>query len=115
MKPDEINKRIALFCKWKQLSSYFGGVEGLWEDPNGKQQSTIPNYYGDLNAIHEAENHIMDENSIEYLKWLNKLSCPWHASAPKRAEAFLRTIGQWEEGCPKTANDIREQLNHLTK
>jgi len=110
MTPNEINKRIALFCKWKQLSSYFGGVEGLWEDPNGKQQSTIPNYHGDLNAMHEAEKILNCELSQrdEYMAELECLvlgrcDVPYDhfrmstCSAAQRAEAFLRTIGQWED------------------
>jgi hypothetical protein len=113
MSPEEINKRIAIACKldivdnpnpkdrpeaWK--TAFFTKRAATirkksW--PSSAVVKVIPNYYGDLNAMHEAETHIMDENSIEYVKWLNKLSCPWHASAPKRAEAFLRTINQWEE------------------
>jgi len=109
MTPDEINKRIALFCKWKQLSSYFGGVEGLWEDPNGKQQSTIPNYYGDLNTMHDAEKTLDEKQERDFVfRLLIKLVdgstitlgehfTMVHATAPQRAEAFLRTIGQWDE------------------
>lgn len=57
----------------------------------------LPDYYGDLNAMHEAESYIMDESSIEYEKWLRKFSCVWHVKASKKAEAFLRAINQWEE------------------
>jgi len=98
MKPNEINKRIAIACGWKfEFNGDYEDPKWEWISPKEDDLSDPPNYYSDLNAMHEAENYIMDENSIEYLKWLNKLSCQWHASAPKRAEAFLRTIGQWED------------------
>jgi hypothetical protein len=56
-----------------------------------------PDYLTDLNAMYEAEKLIMDESSIIYFEWLTRLSCPWHATAPQRAEAFLRTLNLWKE------------------
>jgi hypothetical protein len=93
MTPQEINKRIAIACHLGSL-----------------------NYHGDLNAMHEAEKLIDDwaeyivhlkcvSNSITYasFNWpilgfdAGALSDITHATAAQRAEAFLRTIGQWEE------------------
>ena len=69
----------------------------------------IPNYLNDLNAMHEAEKmlgacwptyceHLLEivepePRSLEVCHYWNLL----HATATQRAEAFLRTIGKWEE------------------
>jgi hypothetical protein len=94
MNPNEINRRIATAC-------------GCFEK--------APNYHGDLNAMHEAEQTL--EPLINRLKFpevlaqvvskqegfrANGIPLPeWHrvhATAAQRAEAFLKTIGQWEDG-----------------
>jgi hypothetical protein len=68
----------------------------------------LPNYLGDLNAMHAAEEKLTDEqqrnyfcfalhdavNGSEYFdghKWYA------HASAAQRAEAFLRTLSLWKD------------------
>jgi hypothetical protein len=77
-----------------------------------------PNYLNDLNAMHEAEEHaihnLMDADEWGEYGMLLKRSHPHglflngevdyhdlatilHATASQRAEAFLRTIGKWEE------------------
>jgi hypothetical protein len=59
----------------------------------------IPDYLNDLNAMNEAENQM----ELADLKSYCEMLCDWmeadwgRASAPIRAEAFLRTIGKWEE------------------
>ena len=69
----------------------------------------IPNYLNDLNAMHEAEKmlgacwptyceHLLEivepePRTLEICHRWNLL----HATATQRAEAFLRTIGKWEE------------------
>lgn len=58
-----------------------------------------PNYPSDLNACHEMEKVLTYEQICDYGDWLPKDD--WgliHATAAQRAEAFLRTIGKWEEG-----------------
>ena len=71
----------------------------------------IPNYLNDLNAIHEAEEHLQSHHlCYEYNNILynilgntvgNRADKPhhwtWHATAEQRAEAFLKTIGKWED------------------
>lgn len=61
----------------------------------------VPDYLNDLNAMHEAEkvlddqqDHIMNDTLWDMGKGRKYL---WHATAAQRAEAFLRTIGKWEE------------------
>lgn len=91
MNPQEINKRIAIACGWKH-----------------------PNYYGDLNAMHEAImckryelngytmklREVVIRDASEEMKHETQLVHDvyfYHATAAQRAEAFLRTIGQWED------------------
>ena len=62
----------------------------------------IPNYLNDLNAMHEAEKLLVRLQWVSYLRRLQTLcdesvTWPIHATASQRAEAFLRTIGKWEE------------------
>ena len=68
----------------------------------------IPDYCNDLNAMHEAEEQ-MDE--IDWVFFMTELATLVrlpkqaevqikqlvHATARQRAEAFLRTLGKWEE------------------
>jgi len=63
----------------------------------------IPDYLNDLNAMHEAEKLLVRLKWVSYLRRLQTLcdesvTWPIHATAAQRAEAFLRTIGKWEEG-----------------
>ena len=70
----------------------------------------LPDYLSDLNAMHEAEKVLSDEQWPIYLNrleevtgaqehgtWWECLRSAHHATAPQRAEAYLRTIGKWEE------------------
>ena len=75
----------------------------------------IPNYLNDLNAMREAAEKVLNENQkIDYSRHIGKLvmshlpasRAAWmdfrliNATASQRAEAFLRTIGKWEEAKP---------------
>ena len=89
---------IAEACGWEPLP------EGHFHPDNPIGQ-TMPNYLNDLNAMHEAEKTLTHEQRIDHMEWLGM--CPddyghkvWayvHATAAQRAEAFLRTIGKWED------------------
>lgn len=60
--------------------------------------SDLPDYSNNLNAMHEVENLLTGKQMSLYREWL-----PLHewylikATAAQRAEAYLRTIGKWEE------------------
>jgi hypothetical protein len=60
-----------------------------------------PDYCNDLNAMHEAEKVLTSEQIDKYVTILCLEIQPepklHHATAQQRAEAFLRTIGKWEE------------------
>lgn len=81
----------------------------------GANSFLVPDYVNDLNAMHEAEKTIENNPSLvlKYYQTLTDMidrnpdgtqkfgACLYwdslHASAKMRAEAFLRTIGKWEE------------------
>ena len=77
------------------------------EDNDSIVRGLIPDYPFDLNAMHEAEDWIPHHLShIDYYQkgygrfqtLLAELTItPYSATASQRAEAFLRTIGKWEE------------------
>ena len=60
----------------------------------------MKDWTNDLNAMHEAEemlNYVQlraVEGSVSFLFG----ALPFHATAAQRAEAFLKTIGKWEDG-----------------
>ena len=66
---------------------------------NGMAQ--LPNYLKDLNAMHEAENVLTKVQRREYVRTLfQTTNTDWDshcATAAQRADAFLKTIGKWEE------------------
>ena len=66
----------------------------------------VPNYPFDLNAMHEVEKVLTPEQLVDYcafrLRATTGEGCVTdykmiRATASQRAEAFLRTIGKWEE------------------
>jgi hypothetical protein len=60
-------------------------------------------YCNDLNSIHEAEKTLTDDQFKLYSHWVEKLMpetkyrCYLCATARQRAEAFVRSLGKWEE------------------
>ena len=70
---------------------------GHWFRPEN-----LPSYLSDLNAMHEAEKVLFARNDwsgCDYEQALNDMTSSWcwHATAAQRAEAFLRTIGKWQQ------------------
>lgn len=71
--------------------------------------ASCKDYLNDLNAMHEAEKVLTEEQLKDYADWLlvisnsvSSLHASWfNATARQRAEAFLRTLGLWDDGCPK--------------
>lgn len=68
--------------------------------PNTQDQER--NYLNDLNAIHEVEKTLDENQYIEYTSFLFEICDDWRnaatATAKQRAEAYRRTIGKWEGG-----------------
>ena len=102
MTNEQINKAIAETCGWidRPTCTDFLGNPLL-----------PPDYCNDLNAMHEAEKMLTTKQKQRYATALSDAlsdsapteSCHtvWsdtiHATASQRAEAFLRTLGKWEE------------------
>jgi hypothetical protein len=66
-------------------------VKSCWADKK--------NYCNDLNAMHLAEWNLSDEELWRMACHIKRQDEAWYfrASARQRAEAFLRTLGLWEE------------------
>jgi hypothetical protein len=85
MTDEQINAAIAKTLKYKQ-----------W----------YPNFATDLNAMHDAEKVLNGLDKWRYALRLTEVTQSqssddmsfFCATARQRAEAFLRTLGKWEEG-----------------
>jgi hypothetical protein len=105
---------IAEACGWEWKNSKDGGVK-FWSNGDifyAWKDTELPDYLNDLNAMHEAintldqiqmmefyNNHIYDvvcNNRTSYSGMDHANVC--NATAAQRAEAFLKTLGLWEEG-----------------
>jgi hypothetical protein len=95
MTNEQINIAIAKACGW--------GNDDIERGYTLCQFSEIvPDYCNDLNAMHEAEKifdnalycRYIDELCTQAIKGKNSM---YLATAAQRAEAFLKTIGKWEE------------------
>lgn len=69
-------------------------------------EMSVPNYAGDLNAMNEVELTLPDDDFAQQsqqgfrhhlLKITGSSHKSVHATALQRAEAFLRTLGLWQE------------------
>lgn len=106
MTDEQINAAIAEACGWADIIEHPEfGLMGVAQDTHGCRTG-IECYTHDLNAMHEAEKVLKGHNQIHTYVWLlanrndsethSKLT-EVHISARGRAEAFLRTLGKWEE------------------
>jgi hypothetical protein len=103
MTDDQINQRIAEACGWTQIQSCT-----CWDDvlrgkaPNENRLKHIEDYCEDLNAMHEAEKALTPQQTDKYVTTLclevQPIPSLHNATARQRAEAFLRTLGKWEDG-----------------
>jgi hypothetical protein len=111
-------KRIAIAeaCGWRLFSQ----IKNLWAPPRCVVEydcdaCPLPDYFSDLNAMHEAEKVLNDVQKERFVFWLNHLhpSADIHyseiekdirlevfslvsATATQRAEAFGRTLNLWK-------------------
>ena len=116
MTPEQQRIAIAEACGWKNVTlriiknvKHEGDdiTVGLWSD-----SGWIPDYLNDLNACHKMEKmltyeqaELFEDELCDICKRLNdekENPAPWrfavvNATASQRAEAFLRTIGKWED------------------
>jgi hypothetical protein len=126
MTDQDINAAVAEACGWVDIFTatgkeewlgtfaykYGGKVMGFHADQSKDDHAhEIPNYCGDLNAMHEAEKLLNEKQQVWYLQKLTQvrfregvsgmIACmidkTTFATARQRAEAFLRTLGKWRE------------------
>ncbi len=118
MTDQQINEAIALALGWRyeprQLKVANIPIEDNfpWINPQNERcrGPHVPNYCADLNAMHEVEKTLTDEQFQEYYERLYCAACAtpssdmyiykraWiSAKASVRAEHLLRTIGKWKE------------------
>ena len=92
---------IAKACGWKIKYTTTNVGVPFGTDPSDGLQDHVPDYLNDLNAMHEAE-EILDDNQWEYYWYqLHRITpgrptCVCHAKAALRAEAFLKTLSLWK-------------------
>jgi len=118
MTPEKQRIAIAEACGWTEVKRFQiqNGPEHPWfiqgKTPTswkGKDvRPWLPDFLNDLNAMHEAERALKDAECEIYMDTLTETSggdvdmgtasfCGYFATAAQRAEAFLRTLGLWEE------------------
>jgi hypothetical protein len=103
---------IAEACEWTDCEyiESLGLCKGKHKDVRVQYDSghsSLPDYLNDLNAMHEAEKVLTEEQRIAYSDHTYDIACEeqdttgmWRwlsLTAAQRAEAFIKTIGKWEE------------------
>ena len=108
MSPEKQRIAIATACGWtaeQDSNGYWratnqnsGHASELWLSERNVWSVGIPNYLGDLNACHEMEKVLTYEQFDDYyIELAKRMVRPFHATAAERCEAFLRTLGLWED------------------
>jgi hypothetical protein len=93
MTEEQINRAIAEACDICHVAK----VVPMYKTPQGWVLD-CPDYCNDLNAMHEAEKTLTSAQLLDYVALLFDATYESTlATARQRAEAFLRTLGKWEE------------------
>jgi hypothetical protein len=85
MTPDQQRIAIATACGWTDTQI----IDGKYG------QTDVPDYIGDLNACHEMEKALIRHGDWAVCDYDQRRK--WNATAAQKAEAFLRTLGLWQE------------------
>ena len=104
MTNEQINIAIAELCGWTEISQYTQAVDGWYGyEPRNGPHSQVPDYCKDLNAMRKAMLTLTNKQGFGFLWHLNDMGFvggDWELltlDSQVLAEAFLRTIGKWEE------------------
>ena len=113
MKPEAQRTAIAEACGWVTDCGYENSIRDnafFGSNPSqGIKWKRCPDYLNDLNAMHEAEKVLAESQYYDFRQYLKQITMHTKifmeehkravitATATQRAEAFLRTIGKWEE------------------
>lgn len=109
MSPQSQRIAIAESCGWRRTSSVSGIAEAWIDGP--EYNTLLPDYLNDLNAMHEAEktldaeaqyrfiNNLADilKEGSDWMRWPPCIGNVFRAASAQRAEAFLKTIGEWDD------------------
>jgi hypothetical protein len=109
MSPEAQRIAIAEACGWVNQGRRKGvpALNHRWVHPDETpvDESGLPDYLNDLNAMRAAEKALSQRRYWEYAD-IHLKAVVWKDGAPgtayqcataaQRAEAFLRTIGQWQ-------------------
>ena len=120
MTDEQINTAIAEVCGWEDITESVAPEEfrrratGMLRDKHGNRTplKQIPNYCADLNAMHEAEEFLSGNLWIGYVNDLANIEGNLfgiRATARQRAEAFLRTLGKWEEATTEQSSAVQRE------
>jgi hypothetical protein len=92
--------KIAEACGWKHEPGDLPDYP--WQDEGGEAYRNPPDYLNDLNAMHQAEKVLTEEQRVAYSDHTYDVACEaqretkkWRwisLTAAQRAEAFLRTL-----------------------
>jgi hypothetical protein len=104
MTPEAQRIAIAEACGWKRVDSVRGqllpmefrvdSIGDVWTC----LETQMPDYLNDLNAMHEARKSLTLEQHRDYHDHLQKFChYPEFCNAGQHAEAFLKTLGLWQE------------------
>jgi hypothetical protein len=103
MSPDKQNIAIAEACGYTGVRMWTRfGSSSLVGHLGSNSFAEVPDYLNDLNAMHEAEKTLTYAQGGEMTIWIQRMTCAGYgpqlfATAAQRAEAFLRTVGKWED------------------
>ena len=95
MSGEELNAKVGDLAGFKPDFLGYGPFDGSRGDTDPRH-STSQNYSQDLNAMHEAEKKLTNDQWVEYGLNLDRLNVfpIVHATARQRAEAFVLTMEQ---------------------
>lgn len=107
MTPEAQRIAIAEACGWTEIRMCSCKIipRGKFKIDGVIRDEHLPDYLNDLNAMHAAENSLDQKQRHRFPAELAGAVSPdsmtrfdlCHATAAQRAEAFLRTIGKWDE------------------
>lgn len=116
MTDEELRIKVAELCGWKRREVFepsFADPSKLvsrgrkWHNPINDLPQRLPDYPNDLNAMHEAEKALTDDEHSRFSDHLGSILCDgkyyhWSdggamrgfvsATAHQRAEAFVKTL-----------------------
>jgi hypothetical protein len=98
MTQEEKQIKLAEAGRWKHIQRLLSGWHGLQEQGPLEE---LPDYFNDLNAVHELESKLPAGKWTRYCQYLAELSggsrrfVSVHSAAHHRAEALGKTLNLW--------------------